>query len=182
MTEIIETKSGKISHIWWLTLLIGIIYIIIGVIMVSNPIHSFYTICKIAGIPLVISGIYETYLTISNYKKLDLKGWLVFSGLIDIAIGLILILKPQIILIPVTLLISALLIYQSVLLIRKAFKQKATHPEGWKWILGLGVILIIISIMLIVKPEIVGAALAIWLGIIFAVFGVYRIYLFFKAK
>lgn len=181
MSNIPKSSSSKISNFWWLTLTIGIVYTIVGILMLRNPLNSFYTLCVIAGIPLIISGIFETYLTIVNRKKMG-HDWLVFSGLIDLGIGLILVSNPKFILILVTLLISLLLIYQAVIIIRKAVQIKTTNPKGWKWMLGSGILLIILTAILIVKPEIVGAALSVWLGITFMVFGFYRIFLFFRMK
>ena len=181
MAKINQTSSYKRGNFRWLSLVIGIIYIIIGILMFRNPVSSFYTLCKIAGILLIISGTIETYLTFSNLKKIS-QNWLVFSSIIDLGIGLILVLNPKIILVLVTLLISLLFIYQAIFLIQKAVKQKSTNPKGWKWILGIGVLLIIATIILIAKPEIVGAAVAIWLGLTFLAFGIYRIILFFKFR
>lgn len=181
MENNVSLASKKINNFWWLTLLTGIIYMIVGFLLLKNPLDSFYTLCMIAGIPLIIGGLIETYLTISNRKKLAYN-WLAFSGLIDLGIGLILVLNPKVILTLVTLLISLLLIYQGIVLIRKSVKQKSTNPQAWKWTLGFGIVLIILTAILMAKPEIVGAALSIWLGITFLVFGVYRIILFFKFR
>lgn len=174
--------SGNTTRLWWLSFAIGIMYIVAGIVMISNPKESFYTICRIAGIPFAISGIYETYITVARRNKFDFKGWLIFSGLLDLAIGLIMILKPQMVLIPVTILISILILYQSIILMKKAFDQKTKHSMGWKWILGLAIVLMLISIVLILKPEIIGAAIAIWLGATFLIFGIYRTFLFFSLK
>ncbi len=181
MANIQKNSSKVISNFWWLTLTVGIVYTIVGILMLKNPLSSFYTLCVIAGIPLIISGIFETYLTIVNRKKMG-HDWLVFSGLIDLGIGLILVSNPKFILILVTLLISLLLIYQAVVVIRKAIHLRGTNPKGWKWMLGAGILLIILTAILIIKPEIVGAALSVWLGITFIIFGLYRIILFFKVK
>lgn len=181
MEDKIASVSTKINNFWWLTLFTGIIYLIVGFLLLKNPLDSFYTLCMIAGIPLIIGGLIETYLTISNRKKMA-NNWLAFSGLIDLGIGLILVLNPKVILTLVTLLISLLLVYQAILLIRKSVKQKSSNPQAWKWTLGIGIVLIIVTAVLIAKPEIVGAALSIWLGITFLVFGIYRIILFFKFR
>lgn len=181
MKEQVTITSGRKNNFWWLTLSTGIIYIVVGILMLRNPLNSFYTLCMIAGIPLLIGGIIEVFLTISNRKKMT-GNWLTFSGLIDVGIGLILVLNPKVILVLVTLLLSILLIYQGLILIRKAVKQKSVNPRGWKWTLGLGIVLLLITAVLIVKPEIVGAALSIWLGVTFIIFGVYRILLFFNSK
>lgn len=181
MENKVELTSKKINNFWWLTLFTGIIYVIVGILLLKNPLDSFYTLCMIAGIPLIIGGLIEVYLTISNRQKIA-RNWLAFSGLIDLGIGLILVSNPKFILILVTLLISLLLIYQTILLIRKSVKQKSSNPKAWKWTLGFGIVLIIVTAILMAKPEIVGAVLSIWLGITFFVFGVYRIFLFFKFR
>jgi len=181
MTENITILPKRINNFWWLTLSIGIIYTVVGVMMIKNPLTSFYTLCVIAGIPLIISGIYEIYLAISSRKN-NVDGLLVFSGLIDLGLGLVLVSNPKIILVIVTLLISLLLIFQGIILIRKAVQLKSANPKGWKWVLGIGLVLLLISGILIIKPEIAAKALSIWLGVSFIIFGVYRIFLFFRVK
>ncbi len=181
MTGNITTAPKRMNNFWWLTLSIGVIYTIVGVLMIKNPLTSFYTLCIIAGIPLIISGIYEIYLTIANRKN-KIDGLLIFSGLIDLGLGLVLVSNPKIILIIVTLLISLLLIFQGIVLIRKAVQLKSANPRGWKWVLGIGIVLLLISSILIIRPNIAGKAISIWLGISFIVFGAYRIFLFFRVK
>lgn len=161
--------------LWWMPLIAGVIFIIFGSIIIKKPLASFYAISLIIGIFLIASGTAEVYFFTYHRKTLADWNWHLSGGLIDILIGVILILNPKIILIGITILISLWLFYRTYVSVKKAMQLKSENNKNWIWVLIFGILISALAVLLIIKPGIIGAALAFWIAIAFIAFGVFRI-------
>ena len=56
---------------WYLPLILGIIFVILGVIIFMTPVQFFITLSILFSITFLASGILEIAYTISNRRKLD---------------------------------------------------------------------------------------------------------------
>lgn len=167
---------------WWIPAVIGSLFILFGAMVIKKPISSFYAFSIFIGISLILSGAAEIYFFSSQRKGNSEWSWYMSGGIVDVLLGIILITNPKIILIIFTLLISLLLFYRAIHIIRKAMEMKSTRNKNWIWVLVVGVLVLGLTVLLVLKPEIIGAALAFWIAIAFIVFGAYRIYLAFQLK
>jgi len=170
------------SKYWWIPAIIGLLFISFGALVVKKPVESFYAFSIFIGISLIVSGAAEIYFFSRVRKEVADWSWFTFGGVVDVLLGIILITNPKIILIIFTLLISLLLFYRALHLIKRAMAMKQTKNKNWIWVLIAGILILGLTLLLIVKPEIIGAALAFWIAIAFIVFGVYRLYLAFVLK
>jgi len=173
-----NSKNTTIS--WWMYLLNGALLIILGIWMLKMPGDSFNAMARIIGIIVLISGLLETGLSIYFRKAIQEWGWSLFAGVVDILLGAFLIANPQAILLILTLIISIFLVVRGVLLIREAMLLRNQDNNKWKWILALGILLVVLAIIITWHPQIVGLTLMIWLAISFISLGIFRISLAFK--
>lgn len=168
--------------VWWIPAIIGVLFICFGIVIINNPFATFAAIAIFIGSILIVSGIAEIYLFVRVRNENKDWSWYMSSGVVDVLLGIILIANPKIILIIFTLLISLLLFYRAMHIIRRAIALKNTNNKNWMYVLGVGILVMALTILLIVKPEIIGAAISLWLAVVFIVFGVYRLYLALKLK
>lgn len=168
--------------LWRIPLIIGLLFILFGIVMLKNPLTSFYTLSIIIGSTLIASGIVEIFVFGKNRKHLNNWSFQVSGGIIDLLIGIILIANPKIILIVLTMLVSLWLIYKAIFIIKKAVELKNTANNKWLLLLILGILILVLTVLLILKPEIIGAALALWIAISFIIFGIYRVFLALQLK
>lgn len=174
--------STQTTKYWWIPAIIGILFILFGAMVIKKPIDSFYAFSIFIGISLIVSGVAEIYFFSKVRKGLNDWSWYMSGGVVDVLLGVILITNPKIILIIFTLLISLLLFFRAIHIIRRAIELKNTKNKNWIWVLIVGVLLLGLTVLLVLKPEILGAALAFWIAIAFIAFGVYRLYLAFSLK
>ena len=59
---------------WYLPLILGIIFVILGVVIVKTPVQFFITLSILFSITFLTSGILEIAYTISNRRRLDKLG------------------------------------------------------------------------------------------------------------
>jgi uncharacterized membrane protein HdeD (DUF308 family) len=180
MTTDQTTKNVSISR--WMYLLNGALLIVLGIWMLKMPKESFNAMARIVGIIVLISGILELGLSIYFKKIIPEWGWSLVAGVVDILLGAFLIANPKTILVILTLIISIWLVVRGVLMIREALEMKKGGGDKWKWILGLGILLMILAIVIIWHPQIVGLTLMIWMAVSFITLGIFRVILAFKLQ
>lgn len=75
----------KDSNLETTLILEGILFGIVGILFFINPIESYFSFTTVAGILLIIAGIF----TIVRAFKTTEKAYYIFSGIINILFGLI---------------------------------------------------------------------------------------------
>ena len=150
---------------WWLVLIEGIVALIVGVLLLTSPLRTTMFLIQVLGWFWLISGVFELISLIFDRTR---WGWKLFTGIIGILAGLIIVTQPLMatILVPATLVwvIGFLGIFFGVTLLIRAFR-------GGGWGAGiLGVLSIILGLLLLMRP--LAAALALpWVFGIFAIAG-----------
>ncbi len=175
------TAKPRLTH-WWIPMIFGLIFIAIGVWILSAPAESFEQIIKFIGVIILVSGTAEIFLTI--YKRRAIPGWgyQLTGGLIDMAIGLILILNPSILLKITSIFVAIWLTISSIMVLRRAFEFKGENRDIWRWELILGIVLLLLAILLLWHPMILGLTIAIWTAAAFIAMGVFRISMTIRLK
>ncbi len=178
MTSIENTKKTTIS--WWMYLIKGTLFIILGIWMLKMPRESFFAMLLIIGVIIALGGAIETFLALYYRKALKEWGWNFSAGILDILIGLLLITNPDAILMLLTIFISFWLVLRGVLAIWEAMELRKEGNKRWRWILVLGILIILLAIVLIWHPQVIGLTIIFWIAISFISLGIFRIILAFK--
>ena len=98
------------------------------------------------------------------------------------AIGLILILNPEILLKIITIFAAVWLTISGIVVLRRAFQFREGERDIWRWELILGIVLLLLAIILLLHPMILGLTIAIWTAIAFIALGIFRISLTIRLK
>jgi uncharacterized membrane protein HdeD (DUF308 family) len=152
---------------WWLQLLGGILTVIVGILLLTNPVQTTVALVWALGLYWVIQGIFTL---IGMFMDHSAWGWKLFMGLLSIVAGVIVLRHPiaSTAVIPTVLIlllgIQGLIV--GIVMLVMAFK-------GGGWGMGiLGVLSIIFGIILIANFAAPGATLAfIWAAGILAIAG-----------
>ncbi|MEN8157474.1 MAG: DUF308 domain-containing protein [Bacteroidota bacterium] len=175
------TEKRNLTY-WWVPILFGVIFVIIGMWILRTPVESLEKLTKIVGVIILVSGTTQLLFTFSNRESIPGWGFQLLGGLIDLAIGIILILNPEILLKIITLFVSIWLIVNAVTLIMKASEARQANHEYWKWELIFGVILLLVAILFLWHPLILGFTIAIWTATAFIILGLFRVILTIRLK
>lgn len=95
MAELEETSSKKfVGSMWKLILTKGVVLITIGLVLLIFPTATLTTLIFIMGIYWLIDGIVTTYNALKSRKVNNNWGWGIFTGLIGIIAGVVVLAKP----------------------------------------------------------------------------------------
>ncbi|MDE1190943.1 MAG: HdeD family acid-resistance protein [Arachidicoccus sp.] len=173
---------SKIAKYWYLPLIIGILYIILGVYVLNTPVESFLTLSVLFSIGFLVSGILEIGFSIANSSLLAGWIWGLISGLIDLFIGIFLIRRPELQPFTLTLFFGFWLLFRSFTTIGTSVELKRLPGSGWGWLLILGILSVFASVVLIWNPFLSGYTLILFVGAGLIVIGIYHIVFSIKVK
>lgn len=167
---------------WWMSLISGLALLVFGAWFLVAPMESFQSLTIVFGILILISGIFEIYLSLKNRKQVfDYMSHL-WGGVLNVILGVLLISNPKTILWIISVIIGFWLIFKGGEQIKKAFDLKKNNSSNWKTVLVFGIVLVLVAAFLLWHPEIIGITIAFWTALAFILIGIFRIYLSFRLR
>ncbi len=151
----------------------GILFGIIGVLFFINPIESYFSFTTIAGILIVIIGIFDI---VRAFKSAD-KGYYIFTGIINIVFGLIVWLTPIATTETLILLYGIWAVIRGIYLIIISIKRKEI---GFNLKTLYYIILVLLGLFILANPILTLLASPYIIGIYFIVSAIFEIYLGFQ--
>ena len=173
-----DTMSPQGTPIpWWVVLLQGISAIIIGVLLLTSPGVTMLALVTFLGVYWLITGIFSI---VAIFIDSTAWGWKLFSGVIGILAGLLILQHPLIstIIVPATAVwvMGIFGVIIGVINLIQAF-------QGGGWGIGiLGALSILFGVVLMANPLIGAAALPFVLGSFGLVFGIFALVAAFRLR
>jgi uncharacterized membrane protein HdeD (DUF308 family) len=162
----VSDPAQEASGWWWLLLLLGGMCIAAGVIVLVQPDISLATLAVIAGIFLLVDGIYDVAVAIA--QRVEGRGLLAIIGVISAIAGIVLIRHPIESVVAIALLVGIWLVCIGVVRLISAFELAVNR--GWNVFVAL--IEIAAGIIIVAVPDIGVSTLAIFVGIAFIIRGI----------
>ncbi len=161
---------------WWVILLEGLAALIIGIMLIANPVGTTILLVQILGWYWLITGILTLVLLFMDRTDMI---WKLISGILGIIVGILIIANPYIsgAIVPATLiiLVGILAICFGAVSLFWALKT------GWAAAI-MGVLSIIFGLLLLGSPYIGIVMLVYLLAILGIVGGIVTIYMAFKLR
>lgn len=178
LTEIKEAVKN-----WWVSLLVGILAIVVGIWTFFTPGQSLAALTVLFEVALIVAGILEIIFAISNRKVLYGWGWSLTAGILELLLGVMLIAMPMpsvaVILIYV---VGFWILFRSIWSIGASFDLHQVGIRGWGWLLAMGILMALFSFLFLLSPAFGGIFIVVFVGIALLVYGIFRIVLAFDLK
>lgn len=166
-------KAGKIIRHWWLILITGILSIGVGIAVFANPIESYLTLSILFGIMMLVSGIAELVVSATSRNYFTTRTYNIIGGILDILLGIFLCTYPQVTLIILPIVLGVWMLYHSFMIIGIGSDMNVFRIPGCGWTIAGGIILLLLSIFILIKPFSIGTTAVVSLtGAAFIVFGI----------
>lgn len=179
--EVINSAKKMIKN-WWISLLVGVISIGFGIWCFATPASTFLGLTIVFIVLFLVNGISEIMFAIPNRNIVDGWGWNLFIGIIDLMFAIILlsnlVLAPTI----VAYFIGFWLMFQSFWGVGVALTLKKHHVPRWGAFLTVAIIGLVLSAILLSQPQITSFLAAMFIAIIFIIYGLFRISFAFTLK
>ena len=175
MGTIYDQIGGSIKN-WWLSLLLGIVFVGVGIWLLCRPTEGYIAFSVIFSITVLVSGIAEILFAITN-RHVSSWGWYLVSGIIDIIIGIILISRPMFTEEIIPFIIAFWLMFRGFSSIGYAIDLRRYGTREWGWYLAFGILSIICSLFILWRPLIGAFYVVYMIAFTFLIIGFFRIML-----
>ena len=166
--EYTTKQVRKATGWWWLSVLLGLASIVLGVTALASRISAVTTLVVVLAVFLIYSGVFE----ISLAATIRRHTWLaILSGLASIAAGIIALAWPGITLYVLAILVGASLIAWGIYRIYLSFTDPVIRPRAVTLIEGIA--LAALGVLALAWPNVSILALATLVGIFFIFFGAF---------
>jgi len=128
----------------------GVLFILAGLVAAVFPASTVLSLGMIIGALLLVTGLVRLVLSL----KAKTHWWSLFSSLIAIAIGLVLLLQPLPMLLAFMTLLAVFLMIEGILELLLSLQFRPAH--NWQWMLVSGIITIILAMLLWVGWPLLG--------------------------
>jgi len=162
----VSDPTQQVTRWWWLLLVLGLMCGAAGVIVLVQPDISLVTLAVIAGIFLLVDGIYDVIVAIAEGG--EGRGLVATIGILSAIAGIILIRHPIESVVAIALLVGIWLVVVGTLRLIRAFEFAVNR--GWNIFVAL--LEIVAGIVIVAVPDIGVATLAIFIGIAFILRGI----------
>ncbi len=184
-TEAKNVISQILSDIWWLVLLRGITATLLGILLFTQTGVTLMVFMLFVGAYWFVDGIFTIFASIKGRKYLANWGWGIFTGIISLLAGLVVLGQPLMAgLITASFmiyLVGFMVIISGIFSIVTGIRLRKEIDNEWSMIIG-GVLSLLFGFVLIFNPLLSLIVLVYFIGALSLVGGIILIVLSFQIR
>lgn len=180
MNKQLELKKNiYASNRWWLTMLLGILFIITGIWVMTTLLENYTALSILFSILLLVNGIMEICSSVSTHN--DSNRPMLIGGIIDVTTGLVLISAPLLNFLILSFFVGFAPLFRSLMAIDPSFNLQKNYDRKWGILVLIGIAGLIFSLVLL-ERSVAGFTMIFCTGLSFIAIGAFRIMLGFRLK
>ena len=181
MTNQDYEKTEYLIKRWWLSLLVGIIAIIVGFIILVNPVTSYYIFAIWLGAGIFISGLFGLMQSIGSKNYFVRRSWLILASIADLIIGLILLFNAIISEVFMPTLLGFWLLYRGATMLIQGFDLRDYGIRDAGWVIFYAALIIALAVAILWLPMTFGIeAVILFIAIAVIAYGISTISLSYR--
>lgn len=180
-TDFVEEVKSAVKN-WWLSLILGILFVGVAILMMFMPQSSYLALALLFSVCVFVAGIFEIIFSITNKDTLSGWGWYLAGGIIDLLVGILLLVIPGLPEMMIPYLLAFWFMFRGFSAIGFAVDMQRLGSRDWGWYLVFGILAVICAVAIIFRP-IAGAITTVYLvAFSFLFIGIFRIMLSFELR
>jgi uncharacterized membrane protein HdeD (DUF308 family) len=181
--SLLQSVKEEVKY-WWISLLVGILAVILGIWSLSTPDTTLVAISYVFICIFLVTGIIDIFFAVSNKDILPDWGWRLAIGVIDLLFGILLISLPtSIVIVGLIYFVGFWILFRSIWAVVEVYDFQKLGVQGWGWLLVLGILAILFSFLFLFSPTIFqGAFVVALVATALIIYGIFRIYIAFKMR
>ncbi|OAZ05354.1 HdeD family acid-resistance protein [Flavobacterium succinicans] len=181
MSNLLQHLTNTIKY-WYVPLIIGIIFILLGIYIFSTPIETYLTLSILFSISFIVSGLFEILFSIQNKDIIQGWGWYLVGGLLTLLIGIYLQVNPEISIAILPFYVGFTMLFRSFQLLGYSFDLKELNDSKWSNVTLLSIAGILFAFLLLANPVFTGLSLVSLTALTFIFVGIASSMLSFRLK
>ena len=167
---------------WWMSLLVGILYIIIAIYLMFAPLASYIVLSILFSISMFVSGLLEIAFAFSNKKIISSWGWYLTGGIVDLILGILLMANPGLSMSVLPFILAFWLMFRGFSAAGYSLDLKRYGTQNWGWYMAFGILAILCSIGIIWQPGAGAFTLVYLIAYALLIIGIFRVMLGIELK
>lgn len=172
----------KIIANWWMIFMSGILFVVLGIWIISSPLQSYFTISLFFAAIITLAGLMELTFTLLNRKALSSWPWYLAGGVVDVFVGVYLMAYPLVTMILLPIFFGLWMLFRGVVAVSHSLQMRRSHGWGSDIMLITGSVIILLSILIIINPALGVLNFLTWTSLSFIVSGFFRITLSLRLR
>lgn len=161
--------------------MVGIASLVVGIMVVLNPVESYFALALWLGIAILISGVFSLVEAITTHSRYVRRGWVIVASVCDIIIGIVLMLNFLLSAEMLPILFGVWLLYRGFITLAQGITLRSSGGRDAGWVIFTSVLVIAISLAILLLPQTIGvASVVIFVAIALMAYGISRISLGFR--
>ena len=148
----ITKKTEYLIKRWWLSLLSGLLAVVIGFIILVNPVTSYYIFAIWLGAAIFIVGLFGLMQSFSSKNYFVRRGWLIVANVADVIIGLILLFNALIAEVFMPTLLGFWLLYRGATMLVQGFDLRDYGIRDAGWVVFYAALIIALAVAILWLP------------------------------
>ena len=181
MNELVGGLGYAVKN-WWMSLLLGLLYIAVALCLLFAPVSSYVALSVIFSISILVSGILEIFFAVGNKKIINSWGWYLAGGIIDLLIGIYLVFYPLVSMKLIPFIVAFWLMFRGFSATGYSMDLKRYGTRNWGWYMVFGILAILCSIGVIWQPALGAFTLVYMIAYALLIIGIFRVMLSFELK
>ena len=181
MNELVGGLGYAVKN-WWMSLLLGLLYIAVALCLLFAPVSSYVALSVIFSISILVSGILEIFFAVGNKKIINSWGWYLAGGIIDLLIGIYLVFYPLVSMELIPFIVAFWLMFRGFSATGYSMDLKRYGTRNWGWYMVFGILAILCSIGVIWQPALGAFTLVYMIAYALLIIGIFRVMLSFELK
>jgi uncharacterized membrane protein HdeD (DUF308 family) len=162
------TVTGALRRIWWIPLLRGLALIVLGLLLMVEPLEVLRTLVVVFAVFLLVDGVVAVLQGLANRDQQGWRWWLV-QGVVDVVFAVIIVAWPSVTALALFYLLVVWALVLGIAAIIGAAALLRNRDLAWPWLLTVGLLSTLFGLLLITKPQTAGGVLSVTV----TVFGIY---------
>ena len=152
MTNNDYEKTEYLIKRWWLSLLSGLLALVVGFIILVNPVTSYYIFAIWLGAAIFVVGLFGLMQSFSSKNYFVRRGWLIVANVADVIIGLILLFNALIAEVFMPTLLGFWLLYRGATMLVQGFDLRDYGIRDAGWVIFYAALIITLAVAILWLP------------------------------
>jgi len=148
---VVADAAGALRRIWWLPVVRGVVLLVLGLLMLVQPLATVSALVWVFGAFAVVDGLVSVAQWLANRREPG-AGWWVLEGLAGIVFGVIAFVWTGATVTVLFYLVALWALVLGVLAVFGAAVLYRARDVGWHWVLTFGLVAFLFGLLVVTKP------------------------------
>jgi uncharacterized membrane protein HdeD (DUF308 family) len=171
-----ELTVSRSQRHWWMFVIRGIVFILLGIYMIAEPAGSFAALGFLFGLIIFLVGVSEL-LRVSRERTVGSRQWHLMLGIIDVILGVVFMAHVTASMAILRIILGLWFLFKGISL----FTFSRHNITSW-WLTAGAILVFVFGLLVLFNPTFGDMTIILWAAIAFIITGIFNTWLGFSLK